>query len=235
MVSLAASKPVLRMSIETASPSQPSIGISQIPPMMVPARTAVVATASLRESAAVASIAAESIALARVWLKWAIQSFTRTDAARMTAGRRLKVTPSGVRIFPTELVSSSYPIIRMINETISPAMYSIRPWPKGCSKSGFRPAIRKPISVTIEEAASERLLRASAVIAIEPESRPETSFPANRQRFKKIPTAPDIVPYPCRTSGEWTSSGFLTNRFVSHLIKRKPLFPVAFILHFTGF
>ena len=48
-----------------------------------------------------------------------------------------------------------------------PEIYSIRPCPKGWSESGFCPAILKPASVMMEDAASDRLLNASAVMAME--------------------------------------------------------------------
>ena len=73
-------------------------------------------------------------------------------------------------------------------------MYSMRPWPKGWSGSGFLPARRKPSSVTAEEPASDRLLKASAVTAIEPDSRPAKNFPINSSTFSPMPTAPHSVP-----------------------------------------
>lgn len=70
-------------------------------------------------------------------------------------------------IFIIESLISSYAIRRIAAATISPDTYSIRPWPNGCSESGFAPASLNPISVTAEDPASDRLLNASAVTAIE--------------------------------------------------------------------
>ena len=39
-----------------------------------------------------------------------------------------------------EVLPSSRPISRMSTDTARPETYSIRPWPKGCSESGFCPA-----------------------------------------------------------------------------------------------
>ena len=63
--------------------------------------------------------------------------------------------------------TSSKPMSTIKIETNSPEIYSIRPCPKGWSESGFCPAILKPASVMMEDAASDRLLNASAVMAME--------------------------------------------------------------------
>ena len=79
-------------------------------------------------------------------------------------------------------------------DTSRPDTYSMRPCPKGWWGSGFWPAILKPIRVMMEEPASERLLKASAVIAMELHRTPARNFPAKRQRFRKIPIAPHRMP-----------------------------------------
>ena len=94
----------------------------------------------------------------------------------------------------TEDLASSAPITRIRPATTRPEIYSIRPWPKGCSGSGFCPPRRKPSSVMTEEPASDRLLNASAVMAMEPESAPAKNLPAKSRTFKKIPTAPHKMP-----------------------------------------
>ncbi len=45
-----------------------------------------------------------------------------------------------------------------------------------------------------EEPASERLLKASAVMATEPAREPASSFPENSSTFKRMPTAPQSIP-----------------------------------------
>ena len=97
---------------------------------------------------------------------------------------------SGWRIFSTELLASSTPTSKMAPATMRPEMYSMRPWPKGWSSSAFLAAIWKPTRVTTEEPASERLLKASAVMAMDPVSRPARNFPRERSRLRKIPTPP---------------------------------------------
>jgi len=72
-------------------------------------------------------------------------------------------------------------------ETSSPARYSILPCPKGCSGSGFLPANLKPIIEIIDEPASDRLLKASAVIAMEALNTPAMYLIIKRTRFKNIP------------------------------------------------
>ena len=123
-----------------------------------------------------------------------IYSFTHTDAAMIPNARRENVTASGWSILSKEDFASSTPINRISPATISPEMYSMRPCPKGWSVSGFLPASRKPSSVTAEEPASDRLLKASAVTAMEPDSCPAKNLPINSRMFSAIPTAPHSVP-----------------------------------------
>ena len=104
------------------------------------------------------------------------------------------MTSSGWRTLPIDSFPSSTPISRISAETARPEIYSIRPWPKGWWMSGFCPARWKPSSVTREEPASERLLKASAVMAMEPESCPARNFPAKSSRFSAMPTAPQRTP-----------------------------------------
>ena len=67
----------------------------------------------------------------------------------------------------------------MIAATINPDTYSILPCPKGCLESAFIPPSLNPSIVTKEEAASDRLLNASAVIAIDWLIVPAINLPAN--------------------------------------------------------
>ena len=89
------------------------------------------------------------------------------EAARIAAARTLKSTGWGRRIFSRDPLPSSTPIRMMTMDTTRPETYSIRPWPKGWSRSGALAARWKPRSVTTEDPASERLLKASAVMAME--------------------------------------------------------------------
>ena len=143
---------------------------------------------------AVASMAADLIFRPMRRLYSHIYSFTHTDAARIPSASAENATSSGWRILSKEDLASSTPISRINPATTRPDMYSIRPCPKGWSVSGFRPASRKPSSVTAEEPASDRLLKASAVTAMEPESCPAKSFPANSRIFRTMPTTPHSVP-----------------------------------------
>ena len=79
-------------------------------------------------------------------------------------------------------------------DTPNPEIYSILPWPKGWLASAFIPENRKPTSVIKEEPASDRLLNASAVMAIEPLKTPARYFPANSSTLRRIPTMLHSIP-----------------------------------------
>ena len=119
----------------------------------------------------------------------------------MAVETRLNSTGSGANIFSTEVFARSKPMKMMTMATINPATYSACPWPKGCSLSALRPAILKPSSVMTDEPASERLLKASAVMAMEFERMPAMYLAANKSTFKAMPTAPQSIPYIRRTAG----------------------------------
>ena len=135
-----------------------------------------------------------------------IQSLTRMESSKMPEVRGLRAVSTGCSIFSMELLPSSTPTSKIISETTRPARYSMRPWPKGWSASAFWPASRNPTSVTTEEAASVRLLNASAVTEIAPASRPAISLPANRNKLRMMPVMPASVPYRRRTMPSSSSS-----------------------------
>ena len=90
--------------------------------------------------------------------------------------------------------------------TARPDKYSMRPWPKGWSGSGFCPASLNPRMVTRLEPASDRLLKASAVMAMEPLMVPAKNLPKNSSTLITMPTAPHSTPYFRRTAGSWVWS-----------------------------
>ena len=112
----------------------------------------------------------------------------------MPATTGVKLVSSGCRILSKEEVTSSKPMRMISRETNRPVRYSILPCPKGCPGSGFCPAILKPTSVIREEPASERLLKASAVMAMELLRSPAKNFPRKSTAFRPIPTAPQSTP-----------------------------------------
>ena len=61
-------------------------------------------------------------------------------------------------------------------------------------------------AVTTEEAASDRLLKASAVTAMEAVMMPASSLPPKSSRFRAMPMPPESTPHRRRTSGLWGSS-----------------------------
>ena len=124
----------------------------------------------------------------------------------MTTDSQLNAMASGKRIFSTEPFSSSKPMSKISMATTRPERYSIRPWPKGWSGSGFCPASLKPRMVTRLESASDRVLKASAVMAIEPLMVPAKNLPTNSSTLRAMPTPPHSTPYCRRTEGSLTCS-----------------------------
>ena len=180
--------------------------------------TVAVATTSLRLSIAVACRAAERMVLPILRLKKPIHNFKRMEKSSTAIEIQLEETASGETIFSMELRKSSRPISRMTSETMRPEMYSMRPCPKGCWSSAGRPAILNPTTVTMDEPASERLLKASAVMAIEFESVPARNLNTNSTILQKIPTSPLSIPYFWRTFGLSTCSLFLIKILMSHFV-----------------
>ena len=133
------------------------------------------------------------------------------DVASTPIATKLNSTASGEIIFSIEDFPSSKPITSIIIDTMSPLMYSILPCPKGCPSSGRFSASLNAASVTTDEPASERLLRASAVIAIEPLMEPAISLPTVSRTLKKIPVRPHNTPYALLTEGEFVFSLSLIN------------------------
>ena len=101
---------------------------------------------------------------------------------------------SGERILSMDSNPSCTPTTMIISDTARPDRYSMRPCPKGWSGSGFFDAMRKPSSVMTEEPASDRLLKASAVMAMEPDSRPARYLPRKSSTFSPIPTSEQSMP-----------------------------------------
>ena len=65
--------------------------------------------------------------------------------------------------------------------------YSYRPWPKGCSKSGFRSASLAPATVITEDSTSDRLFSASIRMAMELVLKPTTALNPASRRLTRIP------------------------------------------------
>ena len=157
-------------------------------------KTAAVAMESVRLSRAVALKAAAFTRLPKERLKKHIHSLTAMEAASTTTVTALTESASGDAIFSAEDLKSSTPTRVMSRETIKPDMYSIRPWPKGCSGSAGRLAIFSPAMVTTEEPVSDRLLKASAIMDTLPDKRPASSLKANKMRLQIMPVIPASRP-----------------------------------------
>ena len=179
-------------------PTYASMSSSKNLSTSIETRTAKVAAASERLSAAVAFITLEFILSAIFRLNKHSQSFTKIEIARIITETSSKAVLLGAKIFSTELLKSSKPIRIIRNETASDATYSILACPKGCSLSaGFEESLKLIIEM-ICAAASERLLRASAITATEPAIIPARSLMAKRKRFITTPTIPAMVPIALR-------------------------------------
>ena len=94
---------------------------------------------------------------------------------------------SGRRIFLTDSTRDVIPAYRTSVEMSMEVRYSTRPCPKGCFLSGSFPASLVPTIVIRDEAASERLLTASSVTAMERDRIPITALNVERNRFARIP------------------------------------------------
>ena len=100
----------------------------------------------------------------------------------------------GADILAIDSRASCSPTATITSATATPEMYSILPCPNGCPGSGFLEARRKPASVITDEPASDRLLKASAVTAMEPESIPARYLPAKSSMLRNMPTQEQSTP-----------------------------------------
>ena len=79
------------------------------------------------------------------------------------------------------------PAPKIIRPTPKAEIYSMRPWPYGCSRSGARPASFAPTIVTTEDIMSVALLIASKMIAKEFDRNPTMAFAATNARLVRMP------------------------------------------------
>ena len=105
--------------------------------------------------------------------------------------------------------------------TTSPATYSVLPCPNGCSASGGAPEIRKPMAVISPVPASERLLTASAAIAILPAYTASVILTTASTALHTIPVIPLMIPQRTLFSGVSTSFAPGTNIFKSKFVNIK--------------
>ena len=88
-----------------------------------------------------------------------------------------------------DLISEEIPAYIMIAAIIVVVMYSMRPCPKGCSRSAFLLESLVPTMVMIDEIASERLFTASRVTAIELDKMPTAALNAASATLAAMPMA----------------------------------------------
>ena len=103
---------------------------------------------------------------------------------------------------------------------MNPVRYSMRSCPKGWSLSAGLPDNLKPINVTTDDPASERLLMPSAVTDMLPNRVPAVILARLRPRFTMIPMIPAKAPYPLLTAGSDIFPLFLTNLLIRKSIIR---------------
>jgi hypothetical protein len=108
---------------------------------------------------------------------------------------------TGLIIRSMELIKRSKPIDVMMQDTISPDMYSILACPNGCLASAGLPAILKPNRVIDDEPASLRLFIASAVIDMLDVRIPSRILTVNKNKFEIMPNIPANFPYAFLTDG----------------------------------
>lgn len=117
----------------------------------------------------------------------------------MIKDKVLSDTGSGDMIPSMDDFTNSKPMMVITIDTISPEIYSMRPIPKGCLLLAGRLASLNPTKVTIDDAASERLFAASAMMEIDADDKPIMNFNTQSITLHIIPTIPLRVPYLART------------------------------------
>ena len=100
------------------------------------------------------------------------------------------VIGTGFNILSIDDFTNWIPTSITINATISADIYSSLPCPKGCSLSGGILANLNPTIVITDDAISDKLLNASAIIAILDVNKPTDNFTPNNIKFAIIPTIP---------------------------------------------
>ena len=129
-----------------------------------------------------------SVSLNNFELKYAIQILTSTVNTRSAIYHGAYRIVWGCRIFTTEPFRSSKLTTNIDTATISAEIYSILPWPKGCSLSSGLLESFVPVRVTTFDAQSERLLTASAVTETAPVSEPSVNLITQSSILHIIPT-----------------------------------------------
>lgn len=115
-----------------------------------------------------------------------IPSFINIDKIRIINKIQLKETLSLLRIFSKEDFKKVHPTNITKKEIIKDEIYSYLPCPLGCSLSGGLIERLNANKFIKEDAESDRLLKASAVIEILFKTNPINNFIKNKMKFRKI-------------------------------------------------
>ncbi len=161
---------------------------------MIDITVADVIKTSPKESAEVAFITLELIRFPSVLLKIDSHSFIRTDIPSIITIIQLNPIFSGFITLVKELLKQEKPTCRIKKDTTNADIYSNLPCPKGCSLSAGLSASLTPIKPIMEEAASDKLLKASAVTDILFIKNPIINFVPKRIILHIIPTTLDNTP-----------------------------------------
>ena len=135
-----------------------------------------------------AIITLESIFLPNFLLNNPSQSFTPIERIKISMENIWKLRISGDLILCIESFKKVNPTSRTRKDTTNAEIYSIRPWPKGCSSSAGLLAILTPTKLMSEEPASDRLLNASAITDTLCTVNPTINFTIKSRMLQKMPT-----------------------------------------------
>ena len=189
------------------------------------ASTAAVAAQSVRLSVAVALSASEPNARAKARLKANRNSLTAIAAASTRMSASEKPPSCGEKMLCTDCAASSAATARMSTATMSAATGSARLCPKGCSLSAGLPLTRKPISDTVFDPQSVRLLMPSASTEIMPDTAPSAIFAPASSRLHAMPSTPEKTPArvraPMRSARSSPRRNSLPIRFMVSLRARR--------------
>ena len=119
--------------------------------------------------------------------------FTAMAKMMIIRSRTRKVDKLGCKIRSTDSFKAKTPADKIIKAITMVVIYSIRPWPKGCSLSARLPASFVPIIVNTDDKISVRLLTASRMIAIELADRPIIILRVTSTALPPIPFKPANV------------------------------------------
>ena len=119
---------------------------------------------------------------------------TSTEHTRIPTESTLKLKVSGCRIFPTAVFNREKPTWMTRKATTEGRDIFHAPVAKGCSSSAGFFCHAHPDKSMMEDAASDKLLKASAITEILFTTSPANSLPPNSSRLQQIPVMLASIP-----------------------------------------